>query len=260
MTTFALRAGMAARRSAALCCDVRGSGTPLLLIHGLAASGAMFTPLLPALADRFQVIVPDLRGHGRSYSLGSPSSVAQLAADVGNLLDLLGIARCDLLGYAHGGAVALQFVHQQPERVGRLVLAGTPLAPARRVAERIAALLLPHALRLLGPGTLAPLVDAGGTGSGTAGMRQLLAQGDRRRVADAARTLLGFDCRPWLHTIACPTLVLAAERDNIVPAHHTAALARRLPNATLRTIPGAGHWMCATHPEQFLAALLPWLG
>ena len=63
MTTLAPRALSASRRASALYCNVYGSGAPLLLVHGLGTSGAIFQPLLPALSARYQVIVPDLRGH-----------------------------------------------------------------------------------------------------------------------------------------------------------------------------------------------------
>ena len=249
MTHFAVRAGTAARRASALCCDVQGYGTPLLLIHGIAATGAMFGPILPTLAAHHQVIVPDLRGHGRSRQLGGTLSVEQFASDLHSVLNLLGVRRCIVLGYGHGGAVAQQLAHTAPERVKRLVLACAPAAPGQSAREYLAGALLPSAMRLLGTQTLGSL-----TGHQITGLQ------DRNRVADAARALLQFDSRSWLHTVTCPTLILQAERDTIVPRHHAAALAERLPNATLRTVPNAGHWMLSTHTDAFLEALLPWLG
>jgi len=75
MTTLAPRAISASRRASALYCNVYGSGTPLLLVHGLGTSGAVFQSLLPALSARYQVIVPDLRGHRHSRCLPGPDSV-----------------------------------------------------------------------------------------------------------------------------------------------------------------------------------------
>src|SRR5512135_1859477 len=77
-----------------------GTGTPLLLIHGLLASGAMFQPVLPALATHHRVIVPDLRGHGRSGTLPGPYNVEQLAGDLAQLLDDLQVDAADILGYS----------------------------------------------------------------------------------------------------------------------------------------------------------------
>ena len=86
-----------------------GSGDPLLLIHGLMVSGAMYQEVLPALAMHYCLVVPDLRGHGRSSALGGPYSVEQLEGDLAQLLDYLHIDSAHILGYSQGGAVAQQF-------------------------------------------------------------------------------------------------------------------------------------------------------
>jgi 3-oxoadipate enol-lactonase len=253
MTTFALRGGSAARRASALACDVRGAGAPLLLIHTLGASGAMFAPALPALAARHQLIVPDLRGHGRSRCLGAPADVGRLADDLVNLLDLLGIRRLAVLGYGYGSVIAQRLAASAPERVDLLALACTP-APS----GRLGAATLPGALHALGAAPLAALAARASAADASAA-RAAMVPGDRAAIAAAGRALIPCDTAPWLPTITAPTLVLAAARDTLAPASHAAALARRLPNATTRTIPGAGHWAIATHTEAFVEALLPFL-
>lgn len=253
MTTFALRARTAARRASALACDVRGSGAPLLLIHTLGASGAMFAPALPALAARHQLIMPDLRGHGRSRCLGAPTGVAQLADDLHALLDLLGVERCAVLGYGYGSTVAQRLAAAAPARVERLVLACSP-APVGPISDA----LVSGALHVLGTTRLAALAARGGATDAHAA-RAALAPGDRTAIAAAARALLRCDTAPWLATITAPTLVLAATRDPLASAAYAATLARRLPNATMRTVADAGHWAIATHTASFLDALLPFL-
>src|SRR5512135_960652 len=86
----------------------RGSGPPLLLVHGLMATGEMFEPVIGHFAGRHRVIVPDLRGHGRSRGLPPPYTAAQLASDLARLLDHLGIDATAVLGYSQGGAIAQQ--------------------------------------------------------------------------------------------------------------------------------------------------------
>ena len=76
----------------------RGSGPPLLLVHGLMITGEMFDPVIDELATRHRVIVPDLRGHGRSRGLPPPYSARQLAADLARLLDDLAIGSTAVLG------------------------------------------------------------------------------------------------------------------------------------------------------------------
>ena len=102
-----------------------GAGSPLLLIHGLMVSGVMYQGVVPALTTHYRVIVPDLRGHGRSGALGEPDSVEQLARDLAQLLDDLQVDSAHVLGYSQGSAVAQQFARDYPSRVRGLVLACT---------------------------------------------------------------------------------------------------------------------------------------
>src|SRR5512139_2792382 len=103
----------------------RGSGPPLLLVHGLMVTGEMFEPVIEHFATRHRVIVPDLRGHGRSRGLPRPYTAAQLAADLSHLLDHLGIDSTAVLGYSQGGAIAQQLALDHPRQCDRLVLACT---------------------------------------------------------------------------------------------------------------------------------------
>ncbi|MDW8148604.1 MAG: alpha/beta fold hydrolase [Roseiflexaceae bacterium] len=126
MTALTLRAIPAARRASALYCATGGSGFPLLFIHGFGASGDVFQPLVSKLAGRYQTIVPDLRGHGRSRRLPLADSIERMAADVGDLLDLLRIGRTFVIGHAGGSAIAAHVAAKQPGRVCGLVLISPP--------------------------------------------------------------------------------------------------------------------------------------
>ncbi len=92
----------------------RGSGSPLLLVHGLMVTGEMFEPVIEQLAARHRVIVPDLRGHGRSRGLPPPYTAVQLASDLAHLLDYLDVDSTAVLGYSQGGAIAQQLVLDHP--------------------------------------------------------------------------------------------------------------------------------------------------
>jgi 3-oxoadipate enol-lactonase len=88
-------------------------------------TGDMFDPVVDHFAERHRVIVPDLRGHGRSRDLPPPYDAAQLAADLAVVLDDLGISSAAVLGYSQGGAIAQQFALDHPERCDHLILACT---------------------------------------------------------------------------------------------------------------------------------------
>src|SRR5215469_16236488 len=128
----------------------RGWGPPLLLVHGLMFTGEMFEPVVEHFATRHRVIVPDLRGHGRSRGLAPPYTAAHLAADLSRLLDHLGIDSTAVLDYSHGGAIAQQLVLDHPTRCNRLVLACTYAFNMATFRERFEGHLLPLLLDVAG--------------------------------------------------------------------------------------------------------------
>jgi 3-oxoadipate enol-lactonase len=263
-TTLSPRAIPAARRASALYCAAQGSGMPLLLVHGLGVSGAVFEPLLPALSARYQTLVPDLRGHGRSRRLPGPDTLECQAADLENLLDLLAIPSCYVLGYASGGAVVQEFAHRHPRRVRGMALVCAQAHSTASIREQIERRLRPELFRLLGSGGMGRLAAHTGCPRGTPAeaydfVRDTMASNDGRRVAPLARSLQAFDSRPWLHEIACPALVIGGAADPTTPVQHARELAAALPNAELHVIPGAGHWLVKTHTMQLLELLTTWL-
>src|SRR5262249_14184445 len=113
-------------------------------------TGEMFEPVVEHFATRHRVIVPDLRGHGRSRALASPYTAAQLAPDLSRLLDHLRIDSTAVLGYSHGGAIAQQLVLDHPTRCNRLVLPCTYAFNMATFRERLEGHLLPLLLDVAG--------------------------------------------------------------------------------------------------------------
>ncbi len=105
--------------------EVRGKGEPLLLLHGGLMSFDLFDPAMSLFKER-QVIVVDLQGHGRTMLGNRPIRCEAIADDIDTLLQQLGRAQVDVLGYSFGGCVALRLAIQNPDRVRRLVLVSTP--------------------------------------------------------------------------------------------------------------------------------------
>lgn len=237
-----------------------GAGTPLLLIHGLMVTGAMYDPVLPALSAHYNVIVPDLRGHGRSGALSEPYSVEQLAYDLAQLLDDLQIDATHVLGYSQGGAVAQQFAHDYPQRVRGLVLACTYAYNMLSPRERFEGMLAPWLVRILGVRRLAGLaINAGGgrrmSPEIAEWFQEMMAVNDTRHMVPAIEAMKAFDSRPWLKEIACPTLVIAGAEDTAVPLPHAHMLAQGIPDAQLSIIEGAGHTLLWTDPDAVIQTI-----
>ena len=237
--------------------SIRGSGAPLLLVTGLGASIELAEPFeREMVALGVQTIAFDAPGVGESTAYRRPRRMRGVARTVEHLLDALGYDRVDVLGVSLGGVVAQQLAHQAPERVRRLVLAATgpglggvpgnpralvALATPRRYRQpdyyrRIAGRVYGGAARnnpdALLHGSLARFLEA----PSVAGyLGQLYA-------------ISGWTSMPWLHTLRQPTLVLAGDDDPIVPLVNGRVLARRIPDARLHVLRGAGHLFLLEQP------------
>ena len=90
-----------------------GEGLPLMLLHGVSMSAAYFHSVIDPLVEAgYRVVVPDLRGHGRSPAVEGGHTVGQYADDINALLDALGIDRCVLVGWSMGNLVAWELMHR----------------------------------------------------------------------------------------------------------------------------------------------------
>ena len=235
-----------------------GSGTPMVLLHGLGATWRVWTPVLPLLEAHHTVLALTLPGHagGPTLPQGVTPSVAALVDGVAAELDRLGIETAHLVGNSLGGWVCLELARRGR---ARSVVAFGP-AGAWRSKGRLRALMGGMRVTFALLRRLAPRADS--VARRRWGRRMLLARQvddpDRVPPADLAHSIrTSVDAvvvAPLLRTIAqspfellpenprCPIRVVWAERDRIIPfAHFGAPLMDRLPGAELVRLPGIGH-------------------
>lgn len=215
----------------------RGTGEPLILLHGNGEDGSYFVHQLEPFAEHFRVIVPDTRGHGQTPRGSAPFTIRQFAADLLAFMDLHGIRRAHLLGFSDGGNIALVFALAHPERVGKLILDGANLDASG--VKRSVQLPIEIGYRI--------------------------ARLSARRSPEARRhaELLGLMVNdPNVHPdelarIQSPTLVIAGDRDMIRPSH-TRLIADRIPGARLAILPG-DHFLANKVPGPFNETVLRFL-
>jgi pimeloyl-ACP methyl ester carboxylesterase len=117
-----VRTGYAPVNDLSMYYEVHGEGRPLILLHGAYMTVDMFGPFLAGLAERHQVIAPELHGHGRTADVDRPITYPGMADDVAALVRHLGIEQADVVGYSLGGAAAVQVAIRHPQLVRRLVV------------------------------------------------------------------------------------------------------------------------------------------
>jgi len=235
-----------------------GSGPPLLLVHGAMITGEMFDSVSADFAKRHRVIMPDLRGHGRSRDIPGPYDVKTLAGDLTRLLDRLGVASTAVLGYSHGGAIAQQLALNDPGRCARLILACTYAFNRATTREWLEGRLAPLLIRVLGMRRFARLVISLGLKRverrRARQVVDLIAGQDAKKMREVWEGAMSFDSRARLYEIHCPTLVLAGAEDNAVPIHHARMLQTGIKNSRLVVIDGADHALIWTHPGELARA------
>ena len=248
----------------------QGTGEPLLLITGFTISSAVFEPILPLYARRFDCITYDNRGSGRSGAPLHPTSMPELAADAARLLDDLDVDSAHVYGISMGGMIAQELALRFPERVRGLVLGGTtPGGPraARPGLREAAALGAASAGALRDPGRPwlgAWLFSPEFRREQPERVRELLRHFDRHRApAHGAMAhwwaTVYHDTVSRLPRIQAPTLVLHGERDAMAPTANARLLAGRIPDAELVMIPAAGHAYLLERPEESFDVFADWL-
>jgi len=239
------------------------AGAPtLLLLHGLAATGRLnWMTALPALAERFRVLIVDHRGHGRGIRTGH-FRLVDCADDAIALVDALGIEWVIAVGYSMGGPIAKLCWSRHPDRVRGLVLCATAKHFARPEVRGAASAVLPGIVvtARLFPEVFRERIIAGmlrgfPPGERREQARREMAMMDPATVMQAARAVIRFSSHDWVSNIAVPTAVLVMTRDTLVPAHRQYRLAASIRGARVFEV-DADHLACARAADRFVPALV----
>ena len=257
--------------------EIRGEGTPFLLICGTGYPGATWPrAFLDALARRHRVITFDHRGTGRTPATPEPYTTRLFASDALELLDSLAVGPAHVLGHSMGGRVAQWMALDRPESLQTLILAAS--GPGQFRDDKPVTRGVPiH--------TAVGLIEHGYEGYMRDHMRDTFftpefVQAHPEVVEDLHRAF--WEARPDVenylkHVVArqthqtagrlgeirTPTLVLIGDRDTAamgtgVHTEQSDYLLKHLPNATLRTIPDTAHGFFWQDPKHTVEVLLEW--
>jgi aminoacrylate hydrolase len=240
----------------------------ILLSAGLGGSANFWAPQMAALTARFNVLLYDHRGTGRSVrTLTEPHSVDAMAADMRSVMDAAKVKTAHVMGHAAGGLAGLVLALKSPKRVGKLVVVNGWSRPDPHIArcfEARVALLKKSGKRAYVRAQPIFLYPARWISENTAQIEaeeEHMVKGFPSTDVMLARieALLAFDIDAKLPKIAAPVLVIATADDMLVPLTCSHRLAERLPNATLKVMNWGGHGMSVTAPDEFNARMVDFL-
>ena len=218
--------------------ELAGEGSPLLLLHGGAGDCRQFDRQRPDFAKRHRLILPDSRAQGRSTDGPGPLTYHEMAEDVVALLDRLGIARADVMGWSDGGNIGIDLAIHQPDRIGHLVTFGSNSSPDGLQADTF------EWNRHATAASFGPEMKAGWTARNPEPDHYEAAMD---KILEMWRTEPNFTSRE-LAGIRAPTLVCAGEHD-VVRREHTLALAAAIPSAESWIVPGTSHGAMLERPD-----------
>ncbi len=221
----------------------RGKGTPLVLIHGFPLDSTSWDEIIPLLEDKFDIILPDLRGFGQSTTIKSPYTISDMAEDLAGLLDYLGIEKTAIAGHSMGGYVALAFAKKYPNRVSGLGLVSSQTAgdpPERKegryktaadVAEKglgvVVEAMTPKLSADVRVQTFVRGVIEKQSKDGVMGALKAMAERE-----DSMSILSSFDF---------PFLLIHGDADALIPIDRAKEIKAALPSAKLIELKGSGH-------------------
>ena len=249
------------------------TGVPVIFVNHLTGNLDNWDPrVVDGIAARHRVITFDNRGVGATGGT-TPDSVEAMARDTVAFIRALGFDQVDLLGFSLGGFVSQLIAQQVPTLVRKIILAGTGPAGGEgivNVTKRTYLDMLQALVTLKDPKELLFFTrTANGKSEARAFVKRLkerTADRDRAITLRAFRRQLkaihawGLEAPSDIARIQQPVLVVNGDDDRMVPTSNSYDLARRLPNATLRIYPDAGHGGIFQFHERFVREALEFLG
>jgi 3-oxoadipate enol-lactonase len=249
--------------------QLRGDGTPLVMIHGAQGDQTAFDLLAAEFSDRYRVLTFDQRGSGLSDKPDMPYSIAMLADDTAALIDHLRLTPAHVFGISMGGTIAQELTLRHPAKVRSLILGCTTPGGSKSI-------------RLGGPA----LTNAYSTQSMTAEERgkalaeaaftrgylarhpeiiESMVAARRARPIDSTafdhrmRAIVDFDAYDRLPQIQCPTLVIAGKDDALISWENSRIIAERIAGAELVILEPAGHSFWVEQPNRTVKAIADFL-
>jgi 3-oxoadipate enol-lactonase len=243
--------------------DELGSGTPVILIHGLGATGNVWGGCIPSLSRHFRTLYPDLPGSGRTPA-GAEVSTPSLVQALLGFMDRLSLDSAHIVGHSYGSVLAQHLAVGHGKRVRSLSLIGPIQAPAegakKALAER-AAKVRSEGLVAVANATVQVATSAltkTHRPEVAAFVRELVMRQDPNGYAATCEAIIGTEPAK-LENIACPTLVITGDEDATSPPLVAKALADKINGASFHVLAGCGHWTPLEHSQPLTERLFNFL-
>ncbi len=237
-----------------------GTGEPLLLLHGATVTHAMWAPVVPALAQHYRVIAPDLRGHGRTDNPTAEFTYRLLADDTAAFITALGLEQPNVCGWSDGGQVALELGMRYPSLARSLIVGAAQYTypDNYQAAMGLMGFMAPGVVLFdqterAAPGFLDMVLSLHCPTHGAGYEETLLTQ-----LCSMYLTPLNYTPADFARIIR-PTLIVNGDRDWGIPLEEAVGLYRQIPLAELAVVSRGDHALPTSRPDLFAATVLDFL-
>ncbi|SRR5581483_654644 len=235
----------------------RGTGNPLVLIHGYPLDHTIWDEIAPLLEADFDLIIPDLRGFGQSDLTEADDSIVDYASDIADLLSHLRIKRAILAGHSMGGYVALAFAREYPDRVSGLALVSSQTiadTPEKRDGRyETAKQVIGHGVHVV---TEAMTPKLSSNPRIQEFVRGLIS---KQRPLGICTALTAMAERPdstdLLQTFKFPVVIVHGDADALIPVERAREMKLSVPQAHFVELLGLGHLPMMENPQEVAEAL-----
>lgn len=237
-----------------------GDGRPLILLHGATDTHKFWSPFVPFFSERYRVITPDNRGHGRTINPDVNLTYPMMADDLAGLIQALDLVDPLILGYSDGGQAALEVAIRYPDLAGALVIGGVWFQFSRWYQDAI---------------TNAGFISAGRIDYEVferqvpENWEEQLREAHQDPRPDYPRILLSNLAQLWwtplnyteedFQKVSVPTLIIMGEKDEMIHWKEGQELAAQIPHAEFALIPDAGHTEVIVDDGAFLRLVVDFL-
>ena len=226
--------------------EIHGDGEPLIFLHGGLGNSDYWEKQVPVFSEKYQVILMDSRGHGRSTFDETPIGYSLMASDVIALMDYLSIEKASLVGWSDGGIIGLDLAINHPNRMKKIIAYGANFHPDGVRPD------------IEDNETFNAYVE-----KAIADYKALSPAPERvdeffENIGNMWATEPNFSPEQ-LDSITVPILVLDGEDEEAILTEHTVEMAGMIPGSELILMPGTGHFAMWEQPEEFNQIVLDYL-
>jgi 3-oxoadipate enol-lactonase len=249
--------------------ELRGTGAPLVMIHGAQGDQTMFNDLAAEFAGDFHVLTFDQRGSGLSDKPHTDYSIALLADDTAALMEHVGFPTAHIIGVSMGGTIAQELAIRHPHKVRSLILGCTTPGGPKAVRIEGGAFRAAYSTRVMTAEergrALAEAAFTRGYIERHPELIPAMIEARRQRPLDPValerrmNAVLAYDAYDRIPQITCPTLVITGKDDALVAWENSKLLAERISSARLVLLEPAGHCFWLEQPQQSHDAMLQFL-